>query len=128
MIKTKNPKRPQKILFLEQFWVPFLLKSQSENILLFERLLEPVWSHLGKLLSCLGSLLGGLECYPGTTLQQFWHIFKNEGSQCRSCLERLLEAVLPHLDPCWGNLGPSWVIFGHLGAILGPKLAQGGPR
>ncbi len=40
---------------------------------------------LGGFLAVFGTLSGGLECYPGTTLQQFWHIFKNEiePSLCR---------------------------------------------
>ncbi len=117
-------------MVLEPFWVPFSIKSQSKNILFFERLLEPVWSHPGRLLGCLGALSGGLECYPGTTLQQFWHILKNEGSRCLSCLGRLLEGVLAHFGPIWN---PKWnkkslkkdlknkYIFGLLlGAVLGP--------
>ena len=82
----------------------FTQKSIQKHIF-FERLLEPVWSHLGKLLGCLRALLGGLECYPGTTLQQFWHIFKNEDIRCLSFLGRLLESILAHFGPIWT---PRW--------------------
>ena len=93
-------------MFLKPFWAPFSVKSQSKNTLFF---LRGSWSLsgaiLGSFLAVFGTLSGGLECYPGTTLQQFWHIFKNKDIRYRSSLGRLLEGVLAQFGTSWT---PKW--------------------
>ena len=102
-------------MFLEEFWGPLLLNNQSKNIFLFERLLEPVWSHVGRLLGCLWDSVGK----PGMLS---WH---NPA------------ADLAHFQKRRYSLSKlSWMTFGgHLGSFLPnfepkmePEITKKGPQ
>ena len=59
--------------FVDSFWSHFgvhFSKEAIQKLIFFERLLEAAWSHLGRLLGCLGGLLGGLV-FQKTSKKQY---------------------------------------------------------
>ena len=63
--------------------------------------MEAVWSHLGRLLGCLGGLLGGLVFQKRKNKQYQIHVFKSFDLAMFALLER------------FGR--PSWLILGFFG-------------
>ena len=82
--------------------------------LFFERLLEAVWGHLGRLLGCLGALLGGL-------------VFRNIPKMNSKCMftKSFIIAILALLDRF---RGPYWLILARFGSQNGGnELLKIGP-
>ena len=84
-----------------------MLKDKSKIRPFFERLLEAVGSHLGKLLGCLEALLGGL-------------VFQTPGKKQVQCISQksCVIAILDVLD-CFQ--GQSWLMLGFLGFQNGDR-------
>ena len=73
--------------------------------------------HLGSIPRLSWSCLWRPESYPGTTLQQFWPIFKNGGIRDENLLDHLWMAS-------WLILGFWVVLDSKMGAKINLKLVQ----
>ena len=125
------------------FWCPKL--SQKVDPFL-ERLLVAIWRHFGRLLGCLGALLGGLVFQIYFKNQYKTALLKIATLRYRSSLGWLLEAMLAHFGEVLGpkmepkshvklvpKLVPQftifWTSFGPImGPFLGKKLLQKGTK
>ena len=67
----------------------------------FGRLLEALWSRCGKLLGCLGAILGGLVFENTYKKQIETDVFKNDCFLYFSSFEVLSKAILAHFGPLW---------------------------
>ena len=130
------------------FGVVFLLNYRSKN---FERLLEAVWSHLGRLLGCLGGLLGGqvyqkhcknIKCMFSKSLDiamfallersgsPSWHILALFGPQKQppkslNTCPKINHFLACFLDQFWDNFGTK--IVSKRGPKIGPALDSSSP-
>jgi hypothetical protein len=146
------------VVFLTTCWTTFrvVFGIISESLLGFqrsqkvdpflERLLVAIWRHFGRLLGCLGALLGGLAFQMYCKKQYKTAIIKITSLRYRKYLGWLLEAMLAHFGEVltqkwspqtiknWSKKRSAkntyfWTSFGPiLGCISGAKFAPEGDQ